>query len=204
MKRLFFSALAASLLFSSCGNDKQIKSVTTDEDGSKTTVTTNVSDLEKMTETTDEMTRKMEELKKLTPMSTDQLKAALPEEIEGVKRSNFTANSMMGYAMAEGEYKKDYSTELKISIHDCAGETGSAMYGMNYFSKMSFQQESDNGYTKTVDFGGGKAVETYEKNSNECSLTYLANDRLLVMLRGHNMTIAELKTAAGKLNFKVS
>ena len=69
---------------------------------------------------------------------------------------------------------------------------------------MSFQQESDNGYTKTIDFGGGKAVETYEKNNKECTLTYLANDRLLITVRGHNMTADELKAAAGKLNFKVS
>ncbi|MDQ6608509.1 MAG: hypothetical protein M3Y85_01660 [Bacteroidota bacterium] len=203
MKRFLISTLAFMVIFSSCGNDKKIKSVTQNEDGTTTTTTTTV-DPVKMQDASTDMEKKMEELKKLTPMTVEQLKATLPEEVEGLKRSNFTANSAMGFAYAEGEYKKDDTTNIKIEIYDCAGESGSAMYGLNYWTKMSVQQESSNGYTKTIDFKGGKAVETWENNMNQSTLTYVANDRLLVTLTGHNVKADELKQAADKLNLKVS
>lgn len=203
MKRFVFASLAFVFIFSSCGNDKKLKSVTKNEDGTTTTTTTTI-DPVKMQDAGNDMEKKMEELKKLTPMNVDQLKAALPEEVQGLKRSNFTANSAMGFAYAEGEYKKDDTTDIKISIYDCAGEAGSAMFGMNYWTKMSIQQESSNGYTKTIDFKGGKAVETWENNMNQSTLTYVANDRLLVTITGHNVKADELKQAAEKLNLKVS
>ena len=75
---------------------------------------------------------------------------------------------------------------------------------MAYWSKMSFQQESSTEYTKTIDFMGGKAVENYNNQSKRASLTFAANDRLLVVLQGDNMKPDELKEAAQKLNLKVS
>ncbi len=203
MKRLFLSAMAFAILFSSCSDSKKIRTVTKNDDGSTTTTTTSI-DPEKMQDAGNEMQKKMDELKKLAPMTTDQLKAALPEEVEGIKRSNFTANATGGFAFAEGEYQKDDSTNVKISIYDCAGEAGSAMYGMNYWTKMSIQQESSNGYTKTIDFNGGKAVESYDNSSKEATLTYVGNNRLLVTITGHNIKADELKAAAEKLNIKAS
>lgn len=157
-----------------------------------------------MTSTTDEMNKKMEELKKLTPLSLDQLKGMLPAELNGIKQSNYEANSSLGYSIADAEYKKDDTTSLKVTIYDCAGEAGAGIYGLNYWTKMNVQQESSNGYTKTIDFMGGKAVEQYEKNNNSSTLTYSANDRLLVVLTGQNMSTDALKDAAQKLNLKIS
>ena len=201
MKRLLLIAFAFLFVFTSCNNDKKFTTETKNPDGTTTKQTVNI-DPEQMKETTDEMQKKMDELKKLTPLSTDQLKAALPADVMGWQRSNFNANSMMGYAFAEGEYKKDDTTDVKIAIYDCAGETGSAMYGLNYWSKMSFQQESSDGYTKTIDFNGQKAVESWNKNMNQSQLTYVANDRLLVTITGHNVKAEDLKAAAEKLNIK--
>ena len=53
---------------------------------------------------------------------------------------------------------------------------------------MSMQSENDQGYTKTVDFMGGKAVEDYKKYNNSYSLTFTANDNLLVTLQGQNVS----------------
>ena len=57
--------------------------------------------------------KKAEELKKLSPYTLDQMKAMLPEEIAGAKRSRFSANSAMGAAYAEGEYPINDSTEIE-------------------------------------------------------------------------------------------
>ncbi|HUM67060.1 MAG TPA: hypothetical protein PLV32_14470, partial [Chitinophagaceae bacterium] len=126
----------------------------------------------------------------------------LPEEIAGGKRSKFSANSAMGAAYAEGEYKINDSTELELKIFDCAGQAGAGIYSLQYLSLMNFQSESDNEYTKTIDFNGVKAVEHLDKSDNRATLTYLAGDRLLVTLEGDNTGVDLLKQVAGSLNLK--
>jgi hypothetical protein len=160
-------------------------------------------DVSDLSTSTDAMNKKMEELKKLTPLTLDQLKGLLPEELNGIKRTSFTTNSTMGFAVAEAEYRKDDSTVIKLDIYDCAGEAGAGIYGLNYWTKMNVQSESSDGYTKTIDFMGNRAVETYEKNNNQYTLTYAAIDRLLVVLSGRNTGIDALKDAGKSLNPKV-
>jgi hypothetical protein len=152
----------------------------------------------------DDMQKKMEELKKLTPLTTDQLKTLLPEQLMGLKRTSFNANSMMGFASAEARYKNENEDkEIELNILDCAGEAGAGVYSLSYWTKMSMQSESDNGYTKTVDFDGDKAVETYEKGSDRYELTYVASDRLLVTLKGEKTGLYAVKQAAKGLDLKV-
>jgi hypothetical protein len=66
------------------------------------------------------------------------------------------------------------------------------------------QSESDNGYTKTVDFNGGKGVETYEKGSDRYELTYVASDRLLVTVKGERTGLDAVKQTAQGLDLKVN
>jgi hypothetical protein len=54
------------------------------------------------------------------------LKALLPADINGITQTEYNTSAAMGYALAQGEYKKDDTTEIEIEIYDCAGESGSA------------------------------------------------------------------------------
>src|SRR5687767_10632883 len=168
MKQLFLPVLFVLVLLS-CNNDKKVTATETSEDGTKTTTSV---DVKGMADATDEMNKKMEALKKLTPLTTDQLKALLPQDINGIAQTEYNTSSTMGYSLAQGEYKKDDTTEIELEIHDCAGEAGSGYYGLAYWSAMSFQQENSREYTKTVDFNGGKAIEQYKKDSRQSTLTY--------------------------------
>jgi len=199
MKQFFLASLFACLILS-CNNDKKVTATQTSEDGTKTTTSM---DVKGMSDAADEMTKKMEALKKLTPLTTDQLKALLPQEINGVAQTDYETSSSMGYSLAKGEYRKDDTTEIEIEIYDCAGEAGSAWYGATYWTAMNFQQENSREYTKTIEFNGSKAIENYNKENNESRLTYNTNERLLVVLRGRNVSPDELKSAASKLNLKV-
>jgi hypothetical protein len=199
MKQLLLPAIMACVLIS-CNNDKKVTATETSSDGTKTTTSV---DVKGMATSVDEMNKKMEALKKLTPLTTDQLKALLPQEINGVPQTEYNASTSMGYAHAQGEYKKDDTTELELEIYDCAGEAGSAMYGLSYWSAMNYQQENSREYTKTIDFMGGKAIEQFKKDSRQSTLTFTTNERLLVILKGRNYTPDELKAAAMKLNLKV-
>ncbi|MFL5774056.1 MAG: hypothetical protein ACJ75F_12920 [Flavisolibacter sp.] len=152
----------------------------------------------------DPMTKKMDELKKLSPLGMDQLKELLPDTLLGIKRTNFSYNSAMGYSLAQADYEKNNKTDIRMVVYDCAGQAGAEWYSMNYLTKSTMEAANENGYTKTVDFNGGKAIENYDKTINVTTFTYLANDRILVVLTGRNVKSDDLKVAAEKLKMKVS
>ena len=192
--------LLLAIVFAACGNDKT-KVSTTEKNEDGTTTTTEV-DVKGMTNAADEMTKKMDDLKKLKPLTIEQMKAFLPEEWEGAKQSNYNASATMGYTLAGAEYKKDDKTKMEIQLIDCAGEMGAMYYSSAFWTGMNFQQENENEYTKTIDFMGGRAIENYRKDQNHSTLTYIVNDRLMVVLQGDNMSPEQLKAAAQKLNLK--
>ncbi|MFI5187622.1 MAG: hypothetical protein ACHQF0_12905 [Chitinophagales bacterium] len=201
MKSTILSLLTMGIFLASCNNNKPKPLTITSDDGkSKVSV-----DMSSVTAATSDMQKKMDELKKLTPLSTDQLKTMLPEEIMGMKRSSFNANSMMGFASAEATYKDSSSEkQINLSIFDCAGEAGAGVYSLSYWTKMNMQSETDNGYTKSVDFNGQKAVESYEKGNDSYELTYVASDRLLVTVKGEKTGLDAVKQTAQNLNLKTN
>lgn len=186
------------ILVLACNNNKKPGVTVTSEDG-KTTATINTNELSK---TADAFQKKAEELQKLSPYTLDQMKAMLPEELAGTRRSKFSANSAMGAAFAEADYKINDSTDVELKIFDCAGQAGAGIYSMQYLGMMNFESESDDEYTKSVDFKGGKAIEHLNKRNNRATLTYLAGDRLLVTLEGKNTGVNMLKKVAGELSLK--
>ena len=201
MKPVILYLFIATLPIVACKNNNPKTMTVTSKDGkSKVSV-----DVNSAAAVSDDMQKKMEELKKLTPLTTDQLKTMLPEQLMGMKRSSFNANSMMGFASAEATYKNENDDkEIELNILDCAGEAGAGVYSLSYWTKMSMQSESDNGYTKTVDFGGNKAVETYEKGGDRYELTYVAAERLLVTVKGEKVGLDAVKQVAQGLNLKVN
>jgi len=201
MKRVILSLVVAILAIVACKNNKsKTMTITSDDGKSKVSV-----DVNSAAAVSDDMQKKMEELKKLTPLTTDQLKTMLPDELMGLKRASFNANSMMGFASAEARYKNENDDkQIELNILDCAGEAGAGVYSLSYWTKMSMQSESDNGYTKTVDFDGNKAVETYDKGGDRYELTYVASDRLLVTMKGEKTGLDAVRQAAQGLKLKVN
>lgn len=170
-----------------------------DENGNKVASASISESAKKMEESAD----KAEELKKLTPLSLDQVEALIPNELLGMPRSNFSANSSMGYAMAQGTYKGEGDKQLELQIVDCAGEMGAGWYTMSFFGLWNFQQKDDNGYQKTIDFNGGKAIEKYTKSNERYELTSFANDRFFVHLEGEKVALDDIKKVVKDLNLKV-
>ena len=165
MKHFIFSSLIMACLLIACNSNKTKESATTEE-ASKDKTSTEATTDNNPTNSADAMTRKIEELKKLTPLTTDQLKALVPEEFMGMKRSSFNVSSGMGVAAASATYNGDGEKELRVNIWDCAGEAGAGIYGMRYYTLWNFEQSDDNGYQKTIDFNGGKAIEKYSKGND--------------------------------------
>jgi hypothetical protein len=197
MKRLLFTAFILTT-FIACNSDKKSGDITiTGKDGEQVTVNTNA-----IVNAANEMKNRNEELQKLTPLSIEELKALLPEEIMGAKRERVEATKMAGLATAKAEYKMNDSTNLELTFFDCAGAAGAVYYNGAFFGLMNFEQDNETEYTKTTEFKGGKAIEHCQKNRSECEFTYFGGERFLVQLKGDNLGIDQIKSVAGGLNIK--
>jgi hypothetical protein len=203
MKHFILPCLVAACLLIACNSNKSKDSTTTEETGKEKTSTETTSD-NKSTSAADEMQKRMEELKKLPALSTEQIKAMLPEVLAGMKRSSFSANSMAGYGVGEASYKSDDGEKsMRLSVYDCVGDAGAGFYSLMYWG-WNMERQDDNGYEKTTTFNGGKAIEKYEKGSERYTLTFPASNRLLVSVEGEKIGLDALKQAAGSLNLKVN
>ncbi len=192
----YIAIFSAILILASCSSDKKQK----DEIQTAVNEKAAEGEPEPVTISADKTEAKIDELKKLKPVSNESLKAILPEELNGLKRTGYNMVNM-GFAMGEAEYKVSDDSEIKVIIYDCVGEAGSAFYSMNYFTRLSMEQEDENGYTKSVDFLGNKAIEHFDKSSKNYTLTYVTAERFLVSLEGRNTSYDQLKSLAQSLDF---
>lgn len=199
MKHVFILFSAVLYILIACNNNKKPGEVTVTSEDGKTTTKVEAGDLAQSAEAAQE---RIEELQKLSPYTLDQMKALLPEELAGAKRSKFSANSVMGTAYAEAEYEINDSTNVELKLFDCAGPAGVGIYNSQFLSMLNFQSETDDEYSKTIDFNGTRAIEQVRKDGSRATLIYLAADRLYVTLEGRNTGIDQLKKIAGNLSLK--
>lgn len=159
----------------------------------KTSVLDKMENISKMGEIAEASTARMEELKKIPPVSNEALKLFFKEEVAGIKRSSFSVQNSMGYAVGEATYKKNDSVEYKISIYDCAGEMGSGFYSLMAMTKLNIETEDENGYEKTIDFMGTKALKSYKNYNEHYSLSFIAAERFWVQADGDHTNFENLQ-----------
>jgi acyl-CoA synthetase (AMP-forming)/AMP-acid ligase II len=191
MKRVLFVAMIA-MLFTACGNDKK----STDKPESTVAV-------KSIATPVDENAKKIEDLKKLPQLTLDQIRVLLPHELDSAKEKNYAASTQFGYGLASVEYPKK-SKAVKVTLYDCAGELGSANYFENYWNNLNVTKETEQEYTKTIDFMGGKAVESYKKDLRLSTLAFVVRDRLVIIVEGKNMQPSELEETAKKLRDRIA
>ena len=149
--------------------------------------------------------KRSEELKKIKPVSNDVFKELLPETLDGLKRSSYTAGaaSMVGLSSAEAGYGESGSKLVKISIYDGAGESGSAMITMTNMT-LAMDSESINQTVtkKNEEINGIRCMTENDSNPNynRSSITYIYNNRFQITLDGQQMELDELKTYMDKLD----
>lgn len=93
MKKLTSLFFTFALLLGACNNKPKDKSP--ESNNATKNATTNTTSTETGMPTND-MAKLMEEMKKLPALTTDQLKAMLPESLEDMKRANFSVNERNG------------------------------------------------------------------------------------------------------------
>jgi len=148
----------------------------------------------------------IKELQQITPLTNDELKAWLPDEINGMKRIAYKAGqgSYLQIAMVEATYAtEDKSKKFKIEVMDGAGEVGAtATAGMRILFSQDFEEEDENKMRRTVKKDGFKAIEEYRKNNNRSTIQFFQGNRFYVNTTGTNMDLDETWSAIDDLDLE--
>lgn len=146
-----------------------------------------------------ESTKIQDDIKKLsetTPLTNDEMKSWLPDDVDGMKRTGFKtgAMGMMNIASVEATYateEKDRS--FKIEVIDGAGEMGAmSTAGLRMAFSTDFEEESEFKSRKTATKNGVKAIEEYDKRRNKAVIQFMHDNRFYVKATGDNMDIDTL------------
>lgn len=155
----------------------------------------------------EEMKEEVADLSKISPISKEDFKAWLPDEIDGLKRTKYTAGNamMVNISSIEATYQnEDKSKEIKLNVIDRAGEMGAAStMGLTMMFSMNFDEETNESYKRSVTKNGTKAVEEYHKPQNRTELQMLQNsDRYYVNFSAKGYNPDESWAVIKKINFK--
>lgn len=103
---------------------------------------------------------------------------------------------MAGMSAIQAEYGDD-NKNVKISILDGAGETGSAVVSLMAMTlSMDAESESNGTKSKTTEINGLRAIteDTKSGESISSSIKYLYKDRYSIGLDGQGYSLSELET----------
>lgn len=188
MSKKIVLSLALVLALGACSKKEQAK---TDEPSIGDAISA-VGKLSDVADASKDMQKNTEELKKLTPVTNEQLKSVLPESMSGIAKTSFEISNAMGLQTANAKYEKD-AIHYEVQVYDGAGETGSAMFGLAQLGTvMGMESETQTGYTKPYSVGDNKGSEKQDRAdvnnvSNEVTLIIANRFVLTVSSRGTDM-----------------
>ena len=135
-----------------------------------------------------------------------ELKALLPAEIAGLRRTNARGEKTSAFgatvAQARGEYGDKGGPHLEVKLTDLAamGPFG-ALAGMAWTSA-EIDSEGDDGYERTTKYGDYKALEKYSAPAKTGSATVIVSDRFLVEITGRDIRPDTLKAATASIDLQ--
>ena len=200
MKKLIMAT--AVLLLVACSKEEKVQK---EESGGLSDLISSTKDYSKMSSSMEEVTKNIEKLKNVEPLTNDQLKAFLPEQLLGLKRTELSVgdNSMMNLSTAESKYSDGDKKEIKLEIIDGAGETGSAMVSIMIMGlNVNKEKTTESGFEKSTEINGVKSIVSEDKNGDkiQSKIQTVLKNRYLVTLSADGFSYEELKTALDELN----
>jgi major membrane immunogen (membrane-anchored lipoprotein) len=204
MKKSYLSIilLSALILLWGCGKSgenepaDENKTETSEDSGEKT----GIKGLDDFVDNMKEMEKNMKEGKAVEVVDFRELKALLPEEVEGMKRTKAEGekNSAMGFnvSQAEGDYQtEDGSNSLDIQIVDMGNMSGLAGLATWGWTIAEIDKETETGYERTTKYQGHKAFEKYDNQYQNGNIDVLVEGRFMVSVNGNNVPMETIKSA---------
>lgn len=153
-----------------------------------------------------EMNKMQDDIKDLstvTPLTNDELKSWLPDDINGMKRISYKAGEvgMMGISSIDATFaNEDKSKKFSINLIDGAGEMGAAVtMSMRMMMSQDFEEENETSIRKTVTKNGKKAIVDYRKDDTRSKVQFMEDNRFYIEAEGENMSIDETWDAIEEL-----
>lgn len=181
------------LAFFSCGSTgKKVKETTS-----------SLSSLKKMAKEAKNSEKNYKDLANATPLTNDQIKAWMPEELDNLRRDSYTVGGagMLGMSSLNATYaNEDKSKRIEFQLIDGADSIGAGMITMFRMTLAAdMEQETQSEVQKTVTKNGRKAFVVYQKDKSSCSIKFIENNRFYIDLEGKNLSIDELWDVVGEL-----
>lgn len=204
MKKSYLSIILLSTLILLWGCGKSGENEPADENKNETSESsgekTGIKGLDDFVDNMKEMEKNMKEGKAVEVVDFRELKALLPEEVEGMKRTNATGekNSAMGFkvSQAEGDYQtEDGFNSLDIQIVDMGNMSGLAGLATWGWTIAEVDKETETGYERTTKYQGHKAFEKYDNEYKNGSIEVLVAERFMVSVHGNNVPMETIKSA---------
>ena len=132
-----------------------------------------------------------------------ELKALLPESLDGFKRTNASGekNTTMGMTVsqAEGTYEAGEG-HIEINITDNGGMGGIMAFAQAAWASSEIDRETDTGFERTTSYGSHKAREEFDNEDQRGEIEILVASRFMVKVSGYKVTWDMLQAAAKKVN----
>lgn len=139
--------------------------------------------------------------KKVEPVAVDRLKQFLPATLDGMLRSEVTAEQTsfgpMSVTAASATYR-DSSRTVRVDVGDMAAAGG--LFALTAFMGAAQSRETDVGYEKMRRVDGRLVIEKRDKRSGAAEYGVVLADRFVVNARSDNVDAQALRTMIAKLD----
>lgn len=134
-------------------------------------------------------------------MSPDELGDFLPQKLEGMQRSNFSAerNQMMGLQIAQAQANySDGSQQLRVEIIDMGGAKG--ILSLAGIAAVGNERKTERGYEKTYSDADRIVSEKWDDVDGRGEYSIVVGDRFVIKVKGQADSITTLRTLANSLD----
>jgi len=140
---------------------------------------------------------------KVESLPPDQIKTFLPDELDGLKRTQQAVerNGAMGMQIskATATYSDGANRTLQLEIVDGGSLKGVVGFASGW-AGVEQEKQTDSGYDKTYKSGGQLVHEQWNKNTKSGEYSTFIADRFSVKVSGQASDISDLKRAAANIN----
>jgi len=166
---------------------------------------TGIKGLDDFVDNMKELQENFEEGKEVETVNFRELKALLPENLDGLNRTSASGEKTNAFGInvskAEGEYKtEDKSSRIKITIVDMGSMSGWAGLAAFGWTMSEIDKETDDGYERTIEYKGYKGFEEYNTKRNDGKKEIMVAKRFMVTVEGYNVPMEAIDDAMDEVD----
>ncbi|MEM7083120.1 MAG: hypothetical protein AAF465_10330 [Pseudomonadota bacterium] len=164
-------------------------------------------------EKAEEMVRNLEEAvsqlgKKVDVVSARDLKAVMPERLDGMTRTAYSANKKglegFSFSASTATFEEDDGRGvLELSVTDIGNIQGFAQFGLDMLD-MEIDEENQDGFQRTVDYKGHKSYQRMSKvrSGSESEMVVFVDGRIIVRAGGVNIAWDQVEEAVDAISVR--